>query len=88
MTSTSAFIDILSSPPELGYFDAIHDEAVSVFQTEEDWGKLGSLHKLTRTDSAIRESMRLNPLFGRSTMQEVMHKNVVTLPDGNRLPQG
>lgn len=88
MTSTSAFIDILSSPPELGYFDAIYDEAVSVFQTEEDWGKLASLHKLNRTDSAVRESMRLNPLFGRGTMQEVMHKNGVTLPDGNHVPQG
>ena len=88
MTSTSTFIDILCSPPELCYFDAIHDEAVSVFQTEEDWGKLASLHKLTRTDSALRESMRLNPLFGRGTMQQVMHKNGVTLPDGNHVPQG
>ncbi|MCJ1347657.1 hypothetical protein MMC31_005885 [Peltigera leucophlebia] len=88
MTSTSTFVDILNSPPELGYFDAIHDEAVSVFQTEEDWGKQASLHKLSRTDSALRESMRLNPLFGRGTMQQVMHKNGVTLPDGNRVPQG
>ena len=32
--------------------------------------------------------MRLNPLFGRGTMQEVMHKNGVTLPEGNHLPQG
>ena len=88
MTSTATFIDILCSPPELGYFDAIRDEAISVFQTEEDWGKLASLHKLTRTDSALRESMRLNPLSGRGTMQQVMHKNGVTLPDGSHLPQG
>lgn len=88
MSCTSAFIDILSTPPELGYLDAIRDEAASVFQTEEDWGKLASLHKLTRIDSALRESMRLNPLFGRGTMQEVMHKNGVTLPDGSHIPQG
>lgn len=88
MTSTSAFIDILSSPPNLEYFDAIHDEAVSVFQTEEDWGELASLHKLTRIDSAIRESMRLNPLFGRGIMQQVMHRSGVSLPDGSHVPQG
>ena len=88
MTSTSAFVDILSSPPELGYFDAIYDEAVSVFQTEEDWGKVASLQKLTRIDSAIRESMRLTPLFGRGTMQQVMHKHGATLPDGSHIPQG
>lgn len=87
MACTSAFIDILSTPPELACFDAIRDEAASVFQTEEDWGKLASLHKLTRIDSALRESMRLNPLFGRGAMQEVMHKNGVTLPDGSHIPQ-
>lgn len=32
--------------------------------------------------------MRLNPLFGRGTMQQVMHKNGVDLPDGNHLPHG
>ena len=45
MTTPSAFIDILSSCAELGYFDAIHDEAAPVCQTEEDWGKLASLLK-------------------------------------------
>lgn len=88
MTTTSAFLDILSSPPELGYFEAIRDEAAEVFRKEEDWAKLSSLHKLSRTDSALRESMRINPLFGRGTMQEVIHKKGVTLPEGIHLPQG
>ncbi|MCJ1349125.1 hypothetical protein MMC31_007361 [Peltigera leucophlebia] len=70
LRAISAFVDILSSPPELGYFDAIHDEAVSVFQTEEDRGKIASLHNLTRTDSALRESMRINPIFGRGVLHE------------------
>lgn len=90
MACTSAFIDILSTPPEMACFDAIRHEAASVFQTEADWGKVSSLHKLSRIDSALRESMRLNPLFGRGVMQQVMHKNGVTLPgpDGSHIPQG
>lgn len=94
MACTSAFIDILSTPTppsELGFctiFDSIRHEAASVFQTEEDWGKLSSLHKLSRIDSALRESMRLNPLFGRGTMQQVMHKQGVVLPPLANLPGG
>ena len=80
MTCTSTLIDILATPPELACFNAISDEAASVFQTEENWGKVASLHKLSRIDSAVRESIRLNPHFGRGIMQEVMHKHGVTLP--------
>lgn len=88
MVILQVFLDLLSSPPERGYFEVIHDEAAAVFTSEEAWGNLASLHKLTHIDSALRESMRHNPLFGRGAMQEVIHKNGVTLPDGNHLPRG
>lgn len=86
--STGTFLDLLSSPAEMGYFEAIASEAASVFQNEEDFGKLESLYKLSRTDSAIRESARRTPLSGRGIMQEVVHKNGVTLPDGRKIPYG
>lgn len=81
-------LDILSSPPELGYYEAIHDEAAEVFKNKEDWGNSDSINKLTCTDSAIRESMRLNPSFGRVAMHEVLSKNGVTLPNGPHVPRG
>lgn len=87
-TSATALLDILSSPPDLGYYDAIYEEAAEVFQTEEDWDKLASINKLTRIDSAIRESMRLNPSFGRVAMHEVLSKNGITLPNGPHIPRG
>lgn len=86
--TTSTFLDLLSSPPELGYYKAIAEEAASVFHTEEDFWNLQSLHKLSRIDSAIRESMRRNPLTGRGIMKEVVHPNGVTLPDGHKIPLG
>lgn len=87
-TATFTFLDLLSSPPELGYYEAIAEEAASVFHTEEDFWNVQSLHKLSRIDSAIRESMRLNPLTGRGIMKEVVHPNGVTLPDGQKIPLG
>lgn len=32
--------------------------------------------------------MRRNPLSGRGNMQEVVHPNGVTLPDGQKIPRG
>lgn len=86
--ATGTFLDLLSSPAEMGYFEAIASEAASVFQNEEDFENLASLHKLSRIDSAIRESARLSPLTGRGMMQEVVHKNGVTLPNGQKIPYG
>ena len=75
-------------PPEVGYYEAIAKEAESVFHTEEDFWNLQSLDKLSRTDSAIRESMRRTPHSGRGMMKEVVHPNDVTLPDGQKIPLG
>lgn len=72
----------------MGYFEAIHEEAAEVFQNKEDWNNSDSINKLTRIDSAIRESMRLNPSFGRVAMHEVLSKNGVTLPNGPHIPRG
>lgn len=47
-----------------------------------------SLSKLSRIDSAIRESMRLNTFSGRGLMREVAHPNGITLPDGQKVPHG
>lgn len=78
---------MLSSPPKLEHWSAIHEEAAGVFRSKEDWGNAESLQKLSKIDSAVRESMRLNPHFGRGFMQEVLNKDGVDLPNGLHLPQ-
>lgn len=88
IVSIRTMLDLLSSPAEFKYFGAIASEAASIFQNEEDFGNVESLHKLSRIDSAIRESARLNPTTGRGMMHEVVHKNGVILPDGNKVCHG
>ena len=87
MTATNVFLDILSSPPDSCYYQSLREEAATTFPTPEDWEKLGSLSKLTFTDSAIKETLRLNPLAARGGMRQVMHRDGITLPGGHHLPQ-
>lgn len=82
------FLDLLSSAPEHGYFEQLRVEAQSVFRSETDWMDHASLTKLPLADSAIRESLRRNPVNMRGLLREVMPRDGVTLPDGNRIPQG
>ena len=78
-------LDILSFPPDLGYYDANYEEAVQIFQHEEGWDKLVSMKKLTRIDSAIRESV---PGLAVSPCTKVPSKNGITLPNGSHIPRG
>lgn len=87
-TLTNFFLDLMSSPPELGYYESIQEEAAAVFKTEEDWASSASLMKLRLGDSAIRESLRKNVQLTRGLMREVMPKDGIELPDGRNLPQG
>ena len=78
MTGHNLLLDLLSSDPSLGYLDAIRDETASVFAQEPSprtWTK-ASLSRLHRTDSAIKESMRLS-YFARA----LTHRKVVA-PEG------
>lgn len=88
MGATNTFLDLLSSDPDLGYYDGLRDEAAAAFGSEKDWGALAALAKLPLADSAIRESLRRNPPAARGAMREVVHKDGLTLPDGHHLPRG
>ena len=88
MSVTNVFLDLLSSEPELRYYEHLRNEAAEAFKSEADWADLGSLAKLTLTDSTIRESLRRSPVSARAAMREVVHKDGVTLPSGDRLPRG
>ena len=51
--------DLYSSPPEMGYIEALREEAAHILAEEEGvWTKAG-LAKMLKMDSALRESMRL-----------------------------
>ncbi|MCJ1423252.1 hypothetical protein MMC29_001134 [Sticta canariensis] len=88
MAATNAFVDILCSSPEFCCYDRLREEVVLAINTEEDWLDPAFLMKLPCTDSAIRESLRQNPLQARPVVREVVHKDGTTIPGGSHLPPG
>jgi len=86
--ATNAFLDILSSNPELRVYESLREEAAASFTSYDDWRDPAALKKLICTDSAIRESLRRNPIQVRGLLREVVPKSGLTLPDGNHIPRG
>ena len=85
--ATNTLLDLVSSQPE--HYERIREEAEMVLggaQDSPDMADKALLTKLHYTDSAIRESMRLNPLF--TLTHKVVDKDGLTLPDGTHLLQG
>ncbi len=88
MTATNTFLDLLSSDPEFKYYQTLQEEASTAFREEEDWADPATLGKLSYADSAIRETLRENPVLTRVVVREVVRKGGVDLPDGHHVPQG
>jgi cytochrome P450 len=85
--ATNILLDLLSSKPE--YYQRIREEAEMVLggaQGRSDIADKTLLTRLHYAGSAIRESMRLNPLF--TLTHKVVDKDGLTLPDGTHIRQG
>ena len=86
MTSTNLLIDILSSNPDDGVVEALREEVDGIDKRNSgDWSK-ASLAAMTRTDSALRESMRLSGFVVWGVARKVIAPKGVDLPDGTHLP--
>ncbi|OQE14847.1 hypothetical protein PENFLA_c035G06272 [Penicillium flavigenum] len=88
MTGTSAMLDLLSADPTMGYWEKIIEEAMTEYHTEGDWLEARTVSKLPYLDSALRETLRRNPMNIRGIPREIISKEGVTLPSGTHLPQG
>lgn len=88
VSATVTILDLLSADPTTGYWEKIVEEATATFNTDADWIRPENVSKLAYTDSAIRESLRLNPFSIRSVNREVACEKGVVLPSGTHLPQG
>ena len=88
MTSTNLLVDLLSSDPKLGYLEALASEIETVSETyHDDWSK-SALAAMTRTDSALRESMRVSGFVVWGVERKVVAEDGVVLPDGTKVPHG
>ncbi|KAK3707577.1 hypothetical protein LTR37_012072 [Vermiconidia calcicola] len=86
LTSTNLLIDLLSSDQKLGFVDALDSEIEAIDKTNGgSWSK-SALAEMTRTDSALRESMRVSGFVIFGVQRKVVAKEGVTLPDGTNIP--
>ncbi|MCJ1363763.1 hypothetical protein MMC16_002872 [Acarospora aff. strigata] len=82
---------ILKHLPEFmkpGFVSGLREEIENFVRKKTgDWTK-GDVRQLDRIDSAIKESMRLEPLMAKVMERKVVSKHGITLKDGLKLPQG
>lgn len=71
-TITMTLFDLLSSDPTLGFLAGIKEEVERVYAEEEGVWSAASLARLYRTDSAIRESMRVSGFMTRGVLRKVI----------------
>ena len=88
MSGTNVLFDLLSSPPNFNYYSLLREEVEATFAKEEDWKDHANLAKLTHMDSAIRETLRMNPVLSRLTLREVISPKGLDLPSGHHLAKG
>ncbi|KAH8886988.1 cytochrome P450 [Thozetella sp. PMI_491] len=90
---TNTLFDIASSPNCADYMNMLREEDITTATARRlghgssPWGK-ATLARMTRVDSALRESMRLNGFVARGVMKMVTAREGVTLPDGSHIPYG
>ncbi|KAI9830674.1 MAG: hypothetical protein M1826_004503 [Phylliscum demangeonii] len=88
ITSTNVLLDLFSAAPEHGFVDGVRDEVQRVLADDGGvWTKAG-LGKMVRTDSAIREAMRLNGFSAIGLGRKVVGHDGVTLDTGLHIPHG
>jgi cytochrome P450 len=89
ITLHSLLLDLLSSDPSRGYLEVLREETDRVFQEEGGhWTKQG-LARLYRTDSAMRESMRVSHFATSLVHRKVVDKQGITNPaEGWHAPYG
>ncbi|KAK5653359.1 hypothetical protein OQA88_9051 [Cercophora sp. LCS_1] len=90
ITGHNLLLDLLAADPELGCLNVIRSEADRVFaeQPAGYWTKDG-LSRLHRTDSCIRESMRVSHFAKALTHRKVVAKEGITnTKEGWHIPYG
>ncbi|MCJ1379500.1 hypothetical protein MMC17_002601 [Xylographa soralifera] len=83
---TNIVFNILASDPEYNTIAVLRDEIATAVQTEHAWTK-STIAKMTRTDSILRETLRLNSFGNRGVLRKVMVADLRT-EDGVLLPKG
>jgi len=90
MVTTNIIYDILSSPSDMKVREHLYNEIVNALDTSpgKGWADQHLLPRLVFLNSAIRETLRCNPVAVVSAERKVIPKEGITLPSGQQLPKG
>lgn len=88
-TMTNLLFDLLGSDPELKYIESLREEAARVHrESNGEWSK-AALAKMLRTDSAVRESMRVSGFVTRGVQRKVVApEGLYNAEEGWTAPRG
>lgn len=87
-TATNILFDLFSAPAKTGFVEGIREEVETLL--EENGGKWDKnmLAKMIKTDSAVRESLRISTFLAHGMTRLVVDSKGVTMRDGLHLPVG
>ncbi|KAK3384415.1 cytochrome P450 [Lasiosphaeria ovina] len=89
ITGHGILLDLLSADPAKGYLDALREETSRELGAEGGCWSKNALSRLHRTDSAIRESMRVSHFATGLTHRKVITKEGITnTVEGWHVPRG
>jgi len=87
-TATNILFDLFSSPTAEADVKEIREEIETVLaESNGKWNK-DAVAKLIKTDSAVRESLRISTFMSHGMDRMVVDPKGVTMSDGLHLPQG
>ena len=87
-TATNIIFDLFSSPPEEGYVAGIREEIAQLLQENDGVWDKNVLAKMFKTDSAIRESLRISTFMSHGMDRMIVAPEGIKMDDGTHLPQG
>ncbi|KXT11210.1 hypothetical protein AC579_10008 [Pseudocercospora musae] len=85
-TIANVLLDLLASDPKLGYIEAIREEAETIYREANGQWTKKDLPRMVKTDSAIRESMRVSGFGVRGVQRKVTDKNGLKGEEGWTAP--
>ena len=87
-TATNIIFDLFSAPPQEGYVAGIREEITHLLKENNGVWDKNVLAKMVKTDSAIRESLRISTFMSHGMDRMIVAPKGVTMNNGMHIPQG
>lgn len=88
MAASNLILDLICSNEKYNTINQVRQEISQVLQEQNgEWNK-ATVNKMVKTDSILRETMRLHAFPARNVVRKVVKRDGVITPDGVLIPYG